>query len=568
MSAGNPFRRARGARIPDNDTAVTRDTNATQKKKKKSVTIQTPPHSPEEPRRLSAGRVSPPPPSRGSDDEESSDGTTTADSDVESAMRNTGRDFEPLGQATGSALGVGEGPGGGGSNGQGKGAPYNPFARTLATSEAAFGLQRSSVGQEETRRPGVEADNAAGAIGRPAMDVDQFKNILMTGSAIPSASGPYAAPAQQGARFQDSSSNTDTSSTSQQSLFDPYFEIHQETPRSSLDQIYPPSDSSDGEHEEQSGLMSGSVRLDDFAPPAPPKAAIGRPAMPKRPVTVSFADFDEEITDASRTRTPPLSINTTGHMRAPLALHRSPSDLNKPLPPPPAEPLRSPELPRVEVEEGTPVTQDVREIDNIDDSTEAKKAPPPPPASRRGNPIQTPGRARSSSNGTQNSSHDDFTTTQPKIQETIAKPAPPPPPSRKTKASSQPALPTRQTLAAETTPAPASHPISPPRSTASPVPPPPPRRMASKAGNSVVRTPSTASRSSVQQKEYSTLNTSAPPAPPRRRGLGNKRESTEVVQRSGSDGSAQAESSDMLADLAAFQAEIDALRARTGQQPG
>jgi hypothetical protein len=107
-----------------------------------------------------------------------------------------------------------------------------------------------------------------------------------------------------------------------------------------------------------------------------------------------------------------------------------------------------------------------------------------------------------------------------------------------------------------------------PTETAKNIPAPPPRRMASKAGNSAVRTPSNASRVSVQRKEASSTTAvtgvPAPPAPPPRR----KRESAEIAQRAASDETAQAPSNDILADLTAFQAEIDALRAKAAEGSG
>jgi hypothetical protein len=56
-------------------------------------------------------------------------------------------------------------------------APYNPFARTLASKEAA--LAEASQQHVEASPKGHEQ----GA--RPALDVDAFKNILMTGAPVP-----------------------------------------------------------------------------------------------------------------------------------------------------------------------------------------------------------------------------------------------------------------------------------------------------------------------------------------------------------------------------------------------
>ncbi len=394
----------------------------------------------------------------------------------------------------------------------GSGAPFNPFARTLATKEAQFGLQRNANGADQ--------QDGEGSDGKKKMDVDMFKNILLTGSAAPS---PPAGSLSAGTA---SSINTEASSASQTSYLDPW---NQETPRTSFDQIDSASDSSDGEDEERSGLMSGSTtRLDDFAPPAPPKQSAVRPAARRGPQTVSFSDFDEEITEASRTKVP----GGHGHMQVPPTLHRVGSDLNKPLPPPPENSTpRTTEVPAEYVS-----MQDEPSIAVAGDNLEEKKAPPPPPpVSRRvGQPT---GRRRSSSNGTQASLQEEAIS--------VNKAVPPPPPARKAKAS--PAL-VAEKPASTPPPAPTLEQVK-------AVPPPPPRRMASRAGSSMTRTSSTASRSSIQRSD-------APPAPPPRRA---RRESSDLESNAVNEATTNAETStDILADMSAFQAEIEALRRKAG----
>ena len=529
--------------------------------KKKKVKIQTPPHSPEEvPRRLSAGRVSPPPPATSYDDDESSDSTTTADSDLEQALRNTRRNsgsLPPPPNLTTSATG----------------APPNPFARTLATNEAGFGLQRARDTEQGSDGQNGEAGSRPGG-SRPALDVDQFKNILMTGSAVPS---PPAAGVQQ--QLPGSSSNTDISSASRQSLFDPHFEINQETPRTSFDDMDSPSESEDTE--ESSSLMSGTERLDDFAPPAPPKHSKAPPTFQKGPQTVSFAEFDESITSgtsSSGNRAPPSAMRLGGDIKP---IRRVASDLNKPLPAPPQESERPPETQPQEVTTG-------------DDISQTKKAPPPPPASRRAmQSAMAQTRPRGSSETTQESIQEEASSSPAKpVESTSKSAAPPPPPSRKSKPTSQVPTPATETPPDAQSPLPIS---GDPKN----MPPPPPRRNASKAGNTVNRTPSNASRSSVSRKEgNATSNQHPPPPPPTRRGKldsteGPVRRPSEDIRRSSNDESGrstsqsslqevtepaengtptgdateQEASTDILADMSAFQAEIDALRARS-ERPG
>ncbi|KAK3704497.1 hypothetical protein LTR37_013780 [Vermiconidia calcicola] len=570
--SGNPFRRVQVHRPPEHSTPQDEPSQSQSKsaKKKKKVKIQTPPHSPEEvPRRLSAGRVSPPPPSRSFDDDNDSDTTATADSDLDQAILNTRRNsgsLSPLPAAGASTPGV----------------PHNPFARTLGTSDAAFGLQRRNNTQQSGERRD-EGPEGRPSISRP-MDVDAFKNILMTGSAVPS---PAATPSQ---RPQDSSSNTDASSGSRHSLSDPYYDLHQETPRTSFDEMDSPSESDNDE--ERSGLMTGTERLDDFAPPAPPKPGHGRPLGRKGPQTVSFADFDTSVPSASsRTDIPPITIDTAGgHMR-PTMMPRSPSDLNKPLPPPPPAFASAEQAHPGPLDTGQPASQQTVPTTTTDDSSQTKQAPPPPPVSRRaGHASTSHGRSRSTSNATQDSAHEQPASPQSKPAAPHSRPAgPPPPPSRKSKPTAPETVPAAELPRDVSAPTPSST-----------VPPPPPRRNVSKAGNAVNRTPSNASRTSTSRQDLSAAssNQNAPPAPPPRRG---KRESMEgppsVNCRTFNDddrrrSSAEsprltkvsslqqatesstenavvepAGSSDILADMASFQKEIDALRARS-ERPG
>jgi hypothetical protein len=130
------------------------------------------------------------------------------------------------------------------------------------------------------------------------------------------------------------------------------------------------------------------------------------------------------------------------------------------------------------------------------------------------------------------------------------------------------------------------------------MPPPPPRRNPSKnaTGTSVNRTPSTASRSSVRKENQPPSNHNAPAPPPPRRGGNAKRESmdgpnrmsgeterrgseisvdsgkwnpsqpvAETVERPGVEQRTNPGSMDILADMNALQAEIDALRAKAGR---
>lgn len=409
------------------------------------------------------------------------------------------------------------------------------------------------------------------------MDVDAFKNILLTGSAVPSP--PASGPPQHA---QDSNSSTDVSSMSRQSLFDPYFEINQETPRTSFDQMDYSSTSDDDE--EGSSLMSSSERLDDFAPPAPPKHSNRKPIVTRGPQTVSFADFEDTIPGVPKALVPPVDTSKTNTLK-PHTLHRSPSDLNKPLPPPPQD-VAGPGSTALNAPGSTTTTTEPN-------SQTKKVPPPPPPASRRGGHSATvQGLGRSPSSAQPNSSNINETSTSKSGDPTSKSgPAPPPPPSRKSRPLSQSATP------ADT---PSETPsLAPNNETRSaPMPPPPPRRNPSKhaTGTSINRTPSTASRSSARKEIQPPSNHNAPAPPPPRRGGNAKRESldgpsrpsieserrgsemsvesgkwnpsqpvAETAEPLGVEQPASPGSTDILADMNALQAEIDALRAKAGR---
>ena len=418
----------------------------------------------------------------------------------------------------------------------------------------------------------------------------------MTGSAAPSP--PVSGLSQ---RAQDSSSNTDTSSISRQSLYDPYLDIHPETPRSSFDDHESLSTSEDDE--ERSTLMTGTARLDDLAPPAPPKHSHGNLSGWGGPQTVSFADFERSSTE-SRASAPPAQSKAASNTKT-LMLSRSQSDLNKPLPPPPISPAQA--TFGVATKSQEPSTQPTPSISGTEEGTQTKRAPPPPASRRAGHIDPSHGQTTGLPNAAQDSTHDEQVSTPLRPLDVTTKSsaisAPPPPPSRKTRPTSQTAVPTVENLPHTSSPAPNA-------AEAKGVPPPPPRRNPSKAGGAINRTPSSASQSSTSRNDATSSTThNAPPAPPRRRGAQPKRDSIEAVPSStgtnidvrrpsdNSEGRKDSETSaegarldshstlqqvvvsteavksvdpvtgsdpsnDMLADLSAFQAEIDALRAK------
>ncbi|QIX00551.1 hypothetical protein AMS68_006068 [Peltaster fructicola] len=171
----NPFRKARNddeVISPSNEFAAAgifdlkSPTQEVQPKakstKKKKVVIKTPPRSPEEPtRRLSLGRPPSPIPQQDVEsvdhNEEVQDaGDLLLDEALADARRNSGSNI----YSPSSTPGEGQ-------------IPFNPFARTLATSEDKYAVQ----GQPDREEVGTRT--------RPAFDIDTFKNILLNGAAPP-----------------------------------------------------------------------------------------------------------------------------------------------------------------------------------------------------------------------------------------------------------------------------------------------------------------------------------------------------------------------------------------------
>ncbi|KXS95224.1 hypothetical protein AC578_1869 [Pseudocercospora eumusae] len=571
--SSNPFRRSRthdpsSANILDTSTSTTTTplpaasdvaapTTPPKRTKKKKVVIQTPPHSPDfvySPGNggHSATRAPSPPPHTGPntiEDSETESTSTADDSELESAAANAARNH-----AVNSRPDVGIGA---------MRAPYNPFARTLASNEAALRLSRGEGEQLDGKGENKEQR-------KPAMDVDMFKNILMTGGPVPAGLGSHT-------RQHDSSSNaTDTSS-----VFDSAYGLHPESPTMGYDEYQ--STSEDEDDHEKSHLM-GAGRSDDLAPPAPPK--------PKRgPQTVSFADFDQSIPPNFQSAGPSTQTqHITGILRT-ATPPRPNSDLNKPLPPPPQAASEPP--PPVVPAKDIPSPHSVTVAAPDDSSLTPKKVPPPPPSSRR-QPAGH-GRARSVSNVSNNTLDSvasapgsETSSLQQKPEDTASKPAPPPPPHRRNMFGLQPQANT-------------------PPGTASPqqidnklAPTPPPRRHGSKLGGSADSSRRMSDDSTTTRRTDSSpaAGGAVPPPPPPRRERGSKRTSLDGPpaslsrrlsgdhhrgtsfdsERSASISSLQKvaemgesaehavsspdSSRDILADMAAFQAEIDALRAQ------
>ena len=372
---------------------------------------------------------------------------------------------------------------------------------------------------------------------KPHYSVDEFTNLLMTGnrqiSDCTTATTPpvssFTSPTPG-----DSSSNTDSSSISRQSLFEPSSDTRQETPRTSHELSL--SD------EERQNLVR-----------APPTKR-SKPATPK---SHHGKHMSGNTSPASSHREPPSPHAGTGSNSTEAGLSsphppRTPTNFNKPLPLPPAQ----------EALENVPLGPKASaDTDLVFTTPNQKREPPTPPSARRqGQSRPKPLLAKadrsvlvsevlSSSPGSLSSA--------PSASEGRAPPPPPPRrpgPIRGLSASSS-------TSAMSMVPTPSSSTFS--------------DDINPNGSKSKPPVPPTRNRSTSSTKRQSTLPaqvglTGMPPAPPpRRRGSsqssfspsrlsGEYQPSITERQRAGS-GASSIQSKGVMADLSALQREVDEL---------
>ncbi|MCJ1427288.1 hypothetical protein MMC29_005191 [Sticta canariensis] len=189
--------------------------------------------------------------------------------------------------------------------------PPNPFRKTLASQTETTKWVRRNEKRDS------EPSNPIGGGSRPHYNVEDFKRLLLTGE----RNTTHAATIPT-TRLPDSSSNTDTSSVSRQSIFEPLPESHQDTPRTSHD-VSP----SDDEQQVPKYRHAVSVRTGD---PSGLERYDGQATIGSMPQALSF-------------KNPALSIPISTFGPSILPTHstptsnspRTPTDINKPLPPPP-----------------------------------------------------------------------------------------------------------------------------------------------------------------------------------------------------------------------------------------
>ena len=384
--------------------------------------------------------------------------------------------------------------------------PINPFSRPL------HGSRISKESNSQIARHPVRVGEDPPNPKKAQLDVNTFTRLLLTGARN---SGNENATSTPHSHLQtphlgsvDTSSNTDASSISRQSIFERTAEAHHETPRTSHEGS--PSE------DVTNSWISGSPRLERSKTLAPTMS------QTRIPHTVSFTDAA-----ISTPGTPPKTFTPSKSFRP--TVQRSPSDLNKPLPP---RPGLETDLFGLSLA-SEPMSMEPTELP----AKQSGREPPKPPLSRRQSQLRQRDESKRSSIIAEE-------TTAETWPANTKQPPPPPPRRRSQKLGSEAAhIPNVSNLGnSPSSQVERTQPqVFPPR--------PPPTRNPSTSSNRRPQRSSPAQGASVM----------APPPPPPPRNRGISQSSYETPRRS-------TESSDVMADLSSLQREVDELRGkfRTG----
>jgi hypothetical protein len=383
---------------------------------------------------------------------------------------------------------------------------------------------------------------------RQSIDVDAFKRLLLTGESGKGTSGGSTVPPVSAtlsvAQGDSSSSTTDSASVSHQSIFEPNTSTLLETPRTSHE-----LEVDDASIERRS--LSSSITPPVRQRPSVPPTRHGKKLM-ETSSSAPAAIIGAGAGDTS---------STIGPTPASYSPRASPTtDLNRPLPPPPS------------VDVSSPTSQSQSPEPGISFAVRTKR-PPTPPLSRRQSQMKgtKPQLARSNSEKavTEERTSPSSPTNSQKFPSMVK--APPPPPQRRLNRASTYGTPSseNQFPTSEAYPRPSGSFLADLNTGTDTV--------VEQVSELPSRTPSTASRSA------SSTGTAAPggppPLPPPRRMRGLSKSSTDSQRPQSSDlrrlsiessrnVSGASNANDILADLAALQREVDALRNSQGGRKG
>lgn len=430
--------------------------------------------------------------------------------------------------------------------------PANPFKKTLASlaTDSRPGLpSRASHG----RSMEAEVKNT-----RPHYDVDDFKRLLLTGEKSVSGANAAIPPPvsfQSPAHVGDSSSNTDTSSISRQSIFEPVSGPLQESPRTSHESVL--SD------DERQRLAEGIPAASERVKPSTPRHRHGRLVKPNAPQTVSFEDPTLSFSDSAMSAMAPVNPSMLGNS----------GDVDKPLPllPPPLNTQPFVQSP-IETKDNDMRGSYFESEDAPSGNNAQKRSPPVPPLSRRHSQLRAKPFATSTERSTTITEEDPIGSMGLSYSPpTASLKAPPPPPPRRAGLVRGNSSSSMSTGASFTPMSDQSNATDVSTRAAKSRPPVPPNRSPSVSS---VKRPN-------QTQSIPGSPSMAPPPPPRRRGSSQSsytpsRLIGHYTERLRSDSGASsishlamspvgpsgAENKDVMADLSDLQREVDELRGK------
>lgn len=428
--------------------------------------------------------------------------------------------------------------------------PANPFKKTFA-----------SLGTENRPNPvnrGSEGRSMelGSKTTRPHYDVEDFKKLLLTGERSGSEVNAAVPPAVsfQSATY-DSSSNTDASSISRHSIFEPVSGPVHESPRTSHESVL-----SDDERQRLVGDISIASEKNK---PLTPRHRHGKLVKTNAPQTVSFEDPTISFSESAMTSMAPVGES----------MPEISSKGDKPLPPLPSL-LKTQSSPQDRIKS---TDNEIRGLylaseESRSSDTAQKRSPPPPPLSRRHSQLRERYLASNLERSTPITEEVAAESASSQTPPIVDSKAPPPPPPRRA------GLVRGQSSTLVSTGA-SSTPISDQSSThevstrsAKPRPPVP-----------VNRSPTVLSVQRPDQTESIPVSSpiAPPPPPPRRRGSSQSsytpsQLSGHYTERIRSDSGASSIShlamtpvspsgdgkKDVMADLSALQREVDELRGK------
>ena len=438
--------------------------------------------------------------------------------------------------------------------------PPDPSQKALAN----YALGTSTTNTDERSEHGTF--NASAGVTKPHYDVDDFKRLLLTGERSVADSSAPSTPSIHGHGTQnmgDSSSNTDASSISRHSIFEPLPGASQDTPRTSHE-VSPSGD-------ERKLPLQPSPRTERARPPAP-RPRHDNPTVLTFPQTVSFQDPMLSIQPSS-------SSERTNPGRSTPSSPRNPTDLNKPLPLPPAVGSLGNEAQALAEFNRRWSQSELFEFRGpLSSSPPSKKEPPAPPLARRHSQLRPKSYLGPSGRPTRILEENLLDFKPQPHQRTAAadsKPPPTPPPRRSGLTRSLSTASNSSSISALRAPSMSSNTDDESTSISKSPPPVPP-----------TRTPSISSVKRPPRKSPLPNSTppTAPPVPPRRRASSQTSQNSQAQSKLSGEyrldqyrGDSEASSippvvatpsepdvddKDVLADLTALQREVDELRGK------